>query len=137
MKREQAEDVIAFINIVVKVKYDASYTAVHISKGDMMFLRLHHDYTISDVNDKLIQQRVKFFKILKKIESLIYRLKFSLIMLIHSVVSVTQLKSFTDSDSYNKQHNSESSFILEGEDSDASKYEIKRLIKHKTFDRKR
>ena len=58
-------------------------------------------------------------------------------MLIHSVVSVIQLKSFTDSDLYNKQHNSESSFILKDEDSDALKYEIKRLIKHKTFNHKR
>ena len=54
----------------------------------MMFLRLHHDYIIPDMNDKLVQQRVKSFKIFKKVESLAYRLKFSLIMFIHFIVSV-------------------------------------------------
>ena len=38
-----------------------------------MYLRLHHDYTISNIiNKKLSQQRVDFFIILNKINNLVY-----------------------------------------------------------------
>ena len=69
-----------------------------------MYLRLHYDYTISNViNKKLLQQRIDFFIILNKIDNFVYRLNFSLIIIIYFIVFVTQLKFlFVDSNFYKR-----------------------------------
>ena len=55
----------------------------------MTYLRLHHEYGISNLNNrKLHYQKIDSFQILEKMKSLIYRLKFSLIIKIHFIISI-------------------------------------------------
>lgn len=105
LRREQTEDIIAFANIMVKTYYDSSYKSLSVLKESSIFLRLHHKYKISGViNHKLHNQRVSSFKILEKVEKLIYRLKLSSLMLMYSIVSVAQLKSVQSAlDSYDRR----------------------------------
>ena len=54
MKREQTEDVIVFINILIKTYYDKSHIALKLTRDNIIYLRLYHEYGISDlVNRKL------------------------------------------------------------------------------------
>ena len=93
MKREQAEDAIAFANIMAKAYYDSSHKPLSVPKGSSVFLRLHHGYKIPGVtNHKLHNQRVGPFKVLEKVGKLAYRLELPPLMLMHPVVSVAQLE---------------------------------------------
>ena len=58
---------------------------------------MHHNYFIFDINFKLFNQRVGFFKIFDKIENLVYRLKLLEVIRIHLIISITQLKSTLNS----------------------------------------
>ena len=103
----------------------------------MIYLQLFHRYIISDlINQKFLNQWVELFCILKCITYLVYQLKLSSMMQIHSVISIVQLKSAVSSDLnlYNWQSNVNSLFI----ENDvfinnniiktASSYKIKRLL---------
>ena len=103
IKRDSTKEIIVFVNVMHKLRYDFAHKNVKLTINDYAFLRLHVDYIICELsNKKFNQQRVDFFKILKKIDILIYRLKLSLVMQIHFVVFITQLKlvSTFDNDSY-------------------------------------
>ena len=90
MKREQVEDIIIFVNILIKTYYDKSYIVLRLTRDNITYLRLYHEYEISDlINRKLYYQRIDLFKILEKVRSLIYRLKLSSIMKIYFIVSIT------------------------------------------------
>ena len=54
MKREQTENVIIFVNILIKAYYDKSHIALKLTRDNIIYLRLHHEYEISDlINRKL------------------------------------------------------------------------------------
>ena len=54
MKREQAEDVIIFANTLIKTYYDKSHIALRLTRDNITYLRLYHEYEISDlINRKL------------------------------------------------------------------------------------
>ena len=90
MKREQAKDVIIFINILIKAYYDKSHIALKLTRDNITYLRFYHEYEISDlVNRKLYYQKNDFFKILEKVRSFVYRLKLSSIIKIYSIISIT------------------------------------------------
>ena len=93
IKREKAKIVITFVNVLSKIKYDFYYKTIAfvIETKFIKYLRLHQKYTISNLtNKKLSNQRVDFFKIIKTIEKSkqVYRLKLSLIIKIHSIISI-------------------------------------------------
>ena len=52
MKRKQIEDVIAFANIFAKVYYDKSYTILKLIRDNIIYLRLHYEYEILDLNNR-------------------------------------------------------------------------------------
>ena len=55
-KREQANDVIIFASIIIKARYDLKYLTLNLKKSDEVFLKLYHEYVISNlVNRKLSQ----------------------------------------------------------------------------------
>ena len=138
VKREQVEEAIAWANIVVKSNYDRKHTAVDLQKDFMIYLRFHKGYTISELkNRKLINQRVRLFKILQKIESFIYRLNLLFTMRIHSVVFIAQLKSILfNEDLYRRSRQNESSSVEAEDDESESKYEVKRIL-NKRYNRQR
>ena len=89
MKRKQIENFIIFINVMIKMYYNNVHKFINVFKRNMIYLRLHYEYKISRFNNhKLHNQRIDLFKILKKIKKLTYRLKFSSIMRIYSIISI-------------------------------------------------
>ena len=96
IKREEADNAIAFANAMAKTRYDSKHMAIDIKEGSLSYLRLHHGYTIPGVNPKLSNQWVGPFKVLKKVGNLAYRLDLPGNMRIHPVISIAQLEPATD-----------------------------------------
>ncbi len=135
MKRDEADSIMIFANVVTKVRYDKSHKLITIKLDDDVYLWLHHKYEISNVkNRKLTLQKVRSFKVLKMIlNDLVCRLMLSSIMKIHSIISIAQLKSiFEDQNLYNKVQNDESSFVQKKDNQETFNYKIKWLIHHCT-----
>ena len=142
---EDAEHIIIFANVMSKHYYNAKHTLLIID--EMIYLWLFHEYIISDLtNQKFLNQQVKSFYILECIDHLVYQLKLSFTMWIHSVISIAQLKLtvLSDFDLYNWQLNT-NSLSVENNISinndaveTASLYKIERLlnkhIKHHEHD---
>ena len=129
MKREEAESAIAFANALYKAQYDFSHISMKLHEGDMIYLRLHHDYKISGLkNKKLSNQRVDSFRIIQKVGNLVYRLELSSTMFIHPVISIAQLKpAMPGSDPYGRPWNHQLPSIEE-ENTEDPKYEVKQLL---------
>ena len=138
MKREQAEESIAFANIMAKAYYDSHHKPLNVSTGSMVFLRLHQGYKIPGVgNHKLSNQRVGPFKVLEKVGKLAYRLELPPLMRIHPVVSVAQLEpAQTVPDPYGRKRNDEPPPIEEEEaPTDGSgRYPIEALLQKRISD---
>ena len=96
IKREEANDAIAFANAMTKHRYDSNHKAMNLQEGSLVYLRLHHGYSIPGVNHKLSNQRIGPFKVLKKVGNLAYRLELPELMRIHPVISIAQLEPATD-----------------------------------------
>ena len=104
IKRDDVEVVMTFVNALNKARYDEVHRTMKLKIDDKVYLRLHHDYTIFDLsNHKLIEQQVKSFSIIEKIDNFVFRLQLSSVMKIHFVVLIAQLKSITSNfDSYDR-----------------------------------
>ena len=95
---------------------------------DFINLRLYREYQVSTITSKKIgSQLIEPFKILKRIERLIYKLKLSLNIRIHDVVFVAYLKPVIDldKDSYRRRRLLASIIIVE----DKEKYEVEKLLR--------
>src|SRR5947207_8040837 len=94
----------------MKHHYNKHHILLLLNSDDLIMLKLHHEYCVSDVkNKKLLIQQVRCFSIKQQIFSLVYELDLSLNMKIHSVISVTNLKSLSsDKDLYKHQYNEHS-----------------------------
>ena len=130
-KREKADDVMTFVSIIMKVRYDLKHLNVNLKEGDEAFLRLHNEYFILGLsNRKLSQQRVGLFKILAKVDRLAYRLQLSPVIKIHSVIFVAQLEPstaiVTDSDPYKRSINIEPPSVF-NEGDEVEKGELERI----------
>ena len=103
LKREQVEEFIAFVNIMIKIYYDESHMSISLLKESKTYLRLYHNYKIPElVNHKLYNQRVESFKILEKVGKLAYRLKLPSLMKIHPMIFIAQLESDKDENLYTR-----------------------------------
>ena len=136
IKRESAEKIMIFANVMHKRRYDETHTDIQFKIDDYAFFKLHVDYIIFDLsNHKFSQQRVDSFKIIDRIDTLTYRFELSSVMQIHFVIFITQLKfaSSSNNDSYQRSRsNNSSSIITENDDFDdftqTFNYEIERLL---------
>ena len=141
IKREEADDAIAFANAMAKTRYDSTHKALRIQEGSMVYLRLHHEYSIPGVNPKLSNQRVGPFKVLKKIGNLAYRLELPAIMRIHPIISIAQLEPAERDDPYHRTSTQPPPPVEEEDQVDqefASKYplyEIDRLLDRRGVER--
>ena len=91
----------------MKHHYNKHHIFLLLNSDDLVMLKLHHRYHVSDVkNKKLLIQQVKCFLIKWWIFSLIYELDLSSNMKIHSVISVTNFEFLSLSkDFYKHQYN--------------------------------
>ena len=135
--KKETNDVITFAFIIIKTRYDLKHLLLYFKTEDKAFLKLYYKYFILGfTNRKLSQQRVKPFKILKKIEHLVYHFQLSSIIKIYSIISIIQLKPFAITtakilNSYKKIINIEPFFIHNENDFDINKTEINRIVKKK------
>src|SRR5204862_3079291 len=97
--------------------YNKHHISLLLNSDDLVILKLHHRYHISDVkNKKLSIQQVRCFSIKQQIFSLVYKLNLSLNMKIHSIISVINFKSLSsDKDFYKHQYNKHLSLIKKNE----------------------
>ena len=134
--QENVEKIIEWANIIIKFNYDRRHTSLNLKNKFKMYLRFHHDYIDSKIiNKKLSQYRVDFFTILDKINNLVYRLKFSSMILIYFVIFVVQLKFlFVDVDFYQRSKFDEKNFssIIMKNNNSIFHYEIERLLDRRT-----
>src|SRR5436190_22851169 len=97
--------------------YNKHHISLLLNSDDLIMLKLHYRYCVSDVkNKKLSIQQVRCFSIKQQVFFLVYELDLSSNMKIHSVISVTNLKSLSsDKDFYKHQYNEHLSLIEENE----------------------
>src|SRR6266487_5683727 len=90
--------------------YDRHHISLLLNPRNLVMLKLHHEYCVSDVkNKKLSIQQVRCFSIKQQVFSLVYKLDLSSNMKIHSVISVTNLELLSSSkDLYKHQYNEHS-----------------------------
>ena len=112
--------------------------------NNITYLRLHYKYEILNLNNrKLHYQKVDSFQIFEKMKFLVYRLKLSLIMKIHLVVLIVQLKSVSNNDSYERFHNTNPLFIKKKVEKNVDFkfvfkykfYKIERLLKRRDIEK--
>jgi hypothetical protein len=96
-----------YIQFHMKFRYDKSYTSLLFNSGDIAFLNLHQNHRIPSIHSKkLAQQRIKFFKVIRRISPLVYELEIPNNINIYPVISIIYLKSILkDNDPYNRFHN--------------------------------
>ena len=98
---------------------------------DYALLRLHHEYSISFVKRKLDQQYVELFKIIKKIERLVYQLDISRHWKVHSVFTIAQLESASNliMNLFHRSRSEKSSSVFVEENIDIMKFfELERIL---------
>src|SRR5204862_4775191 len=97
--------------------YNKHHIFLLLNSDDLIMLKLHHEYYVSDVkNKKLLIQQIRCFSIKQQVFSLVYKLNLSLNMKIHSIISVTNFKLLSsDKNFYKHQYNEHFSSIKENE----------------------
>ena len=124
-----------------KYYYDEKHQSFFMKSKDSAFIQLHKKYNISFITVldlKLNQQYVEPFKILKKIERLVYRLKFSQHWRIYSMLSIIQLKSsLSKIDSFDRFKFNHFSWIFVKDDIENVKsYTLKKMINKRLIARR-
>lgn len=137
LKRDQAEESIAFANAFTKARYDNKHQPVALAVGDRAYLRLGDDYNIPGLtNPKLHHQRIGPFKVLERVGPLAYRLQLTPVMRIHPVVSIAQLEPAAKGfDPYGRVKHSNPPPVVEKDSLDpneAEEYTIEALIGKRT-----
>jgi hypothetical protein len=127
--RKEAQNVIDWIQMINKIHYDRRHSSLFLKVSEWVLLKLHHEYFISEskhIIKKIFTQYVEFFKIVQRIERLVYRMNVSFDWKIHSVFFVAQLKSVSDSakNSFNRSRSTHSSSMTNTK----NEYEIKRIL---------
>lgn len=137
----EVSNAIVFSQMNVKYYYDNKHQSLIMKVDDQALIRLHREYDIFSISifeKKLRQQYVDSFKILEKIDRLVYRLNLSSHWRIHSILFVTQLKSTSlENDLFDRQRSTllDSIFVRDNIDKIKS-YELNRVIDKRSIARR-
>jgi hypothetical protein len=134
--RKKAQNAINWAQMQNKAYYDRRYTSLFLKINEWVLLKLHHEYFVSsfkNMTKKIFAQYIEFFKMIQRIERLIYRLNVLFDWKIHFVFSVAQLKFASDSikDSFNRSRSTHLSSITDTQ----NEYEIERILNKRTIKR--
>ena len=130
------KNAIAFVFLKMKKIYNTRHQFIFFKIKNLINLRFHKGYRVFVITSKKIRsQLIRSFKILERIEHLIYRLKLSINMKIHNVISIAHLKSVIDfaENSYRRRRLSISVIVIDGE----KEYEIEKLLRKRIVKRER
>jgi hypothetical protein len=124
-------NVIDCVSAKAKIIYDSHHKLLTFNTEDKVYLRLHHEYSLFEKrNSKLSNQRSDSYIILRKINSLAYKLNLSATSRIHSVIFIAQLKSTSNSDLYKRSQSINlESIEMKDDIVDKKSYEIERILK--------
>src|SRR6266496_2307421 len=102
----------------MKNHYNRYHISLLLNFRNLVILKLHYEYCISDIkNKKLFIQQVNHFSVKQQVSSLAYELKFSANMKIHSVMSIINFKSVSSRKNlYNQLYNDHSSLMKKDHD---------------------
>ena len=132
--QQKAQDSIVWANLVMKNQYDRCHIFLLLNFRDLIMLKLHHEYCVSDVkNKKLFIQQVDCFSIKQQISSLAYKLKLSANMKIHSIMSVINFKLISsEKNLYNQSYNNHSLSVKKNHNinNEWKSFYIKKLLNH-------
>ena len=140
--RVKIVDSIIFAQMKIKRNYDNKHKSIYMREKDYILIKLHHDYDIFFIvvlEFKFSQQFVEFFRVLKRVERLVYRLNFSTHWHIHSILFIIQLEliSALSDDSFNRSRSNHSNFVFVEDDIERVKfYEIDKLIDKRQIKRR-
>ena len=127
-------DVMTFAQMNAKYYHDEKHQVFFMKSKDSVFIWLYREYNILFIiifDLKLNQQYADSFKIIKKIECLIYRLKLLQHWRIHLMLSITQLKSSLSSriDFFDRfKFNHFSSIFVKDDINNIKSYILKKMI---------
>ena len=129
------KNTIAFAAIRIKHYYDLRYQSMYFDIKDIVNLRLHKGYNISDITFyKIEAQFAGSFEITKRINKLVYRLKLPNNMRIYNVIFVAMLKSLSaESNLYRRRLSPSDAVIIDNKD----EYVIEKLIRKRRIRRGR
>ena len=139
--RIEIANVIFYVKAKFKIMYDARHVSLLLKSSEKAYFRLHHEYILSDkLNRKLFNQRCDFFLIQKRVDRLTYQLILFFQWKIHSIISITQLKLYSNENSYQRFRSDYLDEVKLKELSNTTSeknYEMKNLInrRQKTFDK--
>ena len=129
--RRKTIDVFAFVNVKVRIHYDARYISLLLKVDDYVYFRLHQSYQLSNrFNRKISQQRCDFFFVKRRVERFAYELNLFFIWRIHFVISMTQLKFVSfDKNSYHRFKFSHFDVVeMKNDTSKYQFYEIEKIV---------
>ena len=121
--------------------YDARHVFLLFKSNEKTYFRLHHEYILlNKFNRKLFNQRCDFFLIQKRVDRFVYQLTLFFQWKIHSVISITQLKFYSNENSYQRfksNYFDEIKIKKLSNTTSEKNYEMKNLInrRQKTFDK--
>ena len=89
--RVEIADSITFAQMKIKRNYDDKHKSIYMRERDYALIKLHHDYDIlfiAVLESKFSQQFVESFRVLKRVERLVYKLNLSAHWRIHSILFI-------------------------------------------------
>ena len=130
-------DAVTFINVKVKIQYDLRHKSLLLEIENMIYLQINQNYNtlvhwVFNISIKFLEQWVSSIQVTERIERNAYRLNTLSHWRIHSVISVTQLKSADITDLWKHSASTNLSAVSVTEDTDKWRfYKIKKLISYR------
>ena len=111
--RKKIINVISFVNVQMKFRYDNKHKSLMLKIDDIIYLRLNKNYFLFNKFDKkFFNQYVESFFVKRRVNRLIYELNLLFTSRVYSIISITQLKSIDISiDSYLRFKSNYSKFV--------------------------
>ena len=135
-------DSIIFIQMKIKCNYDDKHKSIYMREKNYALIKLHHEYDIFStavLEFKFNQQFVESFRVLKRVERLVYKLNLSAYWRIHLILFIVQLKSIFafSNDFFNRSRSNHSNSVFVESDIECVKfYEIDKLVDKKQTKRR-
>ena len=120
-----------FINAQIKFCYNNKHKSLMLKIDDIIYLRFYKSYSLlNKFIKKLNNQYVEFFLVKRRINRLIYELNLFFTSRVHSIISITQLKSIdVFFDSYQRFKFDYFEFVnIDQQNDKNSRYEIKKIV---------
>lgn len=127
--KKETKDAINYDQVMIKIRYDSRHKLIDLKINQKIFIRLHKGYNQSGLsNRKFSKQRIGPIAIIDKMGRLAYKLDIPFTWKIHSVISITYLKSaLLEKNPYQREPTESSPIEIEKKE-DNNVYEIEKIV---------